>query len=211
MNSEEQRYTDNMQLELDNERLRSNQLQKEYSQSSMFSAGAQENLIQFQLDLSEELERIEHLLRGDVIRTNAEGKEFWKEQTDTTLKPFNEYGVQLLMNIVSFYLNRNTILSNYDEEMINWKMKDLGDEIADMIFMKYEQMGMDTSEKKKLFPMIVRQIVDTIHSAYLRALNGGERESLRTARHVTQSMNPPGSNGLSQNKFSLIKPSSWMS
>lgn len=209
LSSEEEMYVRNLQLELEQEKLRSGTLQRDYSQSSQFSGQSyQDNLIQWQLDLSEELERIEHILRGDVIRHNNEGKEMWMEQTDDSLKPFNEYGVQLIMNIINFYLNRNTVLSNYSEEMIDWKIKDLGDEIADMIFMKYEKMGMDTMEKKKLYPMIVREILDTVHSAYLRALHGGERESLRTARHVTQAINPAGL-GM-PTKFSLTKPSTWV-
>ena len=120
----------------------------------------------------------------------------------------------MLMKIISFYLNRNTILSNYNEEMINWKIKDLGDEIADLIFMEYDAMGMDTPEKKKQYPMIVRELVDTIHSAYLRALGGGERESLRTARHVSQTDNPMmqmmNQGKVPTAKRSIFKPTSWM-
>ena len=90
------------------------------------------------------------------------------------------------MNIMAFYLNRNTILSNYDEETINWKILDFGNELADLIFNRYEEMGMDTKQKIKMYPMIIKELVDTIHSTYLRAYHGGERESLRTARMVTQ-------------------------
>ncbi len=62
--------------------------------------------------------------------------------------------------------------------------------------------------------MIVQELVDTIHSAYLRALGGGERDSLRTARHVAQTENPslnsmPYSPATSQRKFSLLKPTTW--
>ena len=120
---------------------------------------------------------------------------------DPNLKPFNEFGVQMIMNIMSFYLNRNTILSNYDEKTIEWKILDFGNEIADLIFNRYEDM-MITIEQKldeneieferrvsdhlkgkiKYYPMIIKELVDTVHSAYLRAYRGGERESLRTAR-----------------------------
>jgi len=42
-------------------------------------------------------------------------------------------------------------------------------------------------EKIKMLPLIHQAIVNTVHSSYLRAWRGGERESLRTARTVTQS------------------------
>ena len=96
------------------------------------------------------------------------------------------------------YLNRNTILSNYSEDVINEKMMDFGYEITDLFFLKYESMGLDNIEKRKLYPMLVRQLIDTVHSSYLRALHGGERESLREARHITQSDNiaPYGQGGV---------------
>jgi hypothetical protein len=84
------------------------------------------------------------------------------------------------------YLNRNTILSNYDEPTINWKVFDFGNEMADLFYLKYEAMGLKDLEKRKLYPIIVRELVDIVHSAYLRALNGGERESLHEQRTVSQ-------------------------
>lgn len=211
MNKSEQEYMNKLQTAYESVELENAQLKNQQGHISMFSnQGQEQNLIQYQLDMQEELERIDHLLRGHIIKRDDRGNEYWAEPEDDRLKPFNEYGVQLLLNIITFYLNRNTILSNYEEDMINWKIKDLGDEIADLIFMKYEEMGMNTVEKKKLYPMIVRQILDTIHSAYLRALEGGERESLRTARHVTQ--NDSAGNQMMtpiKPKFSPLRPSTW--
>ena len=58
-------------------------------------------------------------------------------------------------------------------------------------------------------------IINTVEASYNRSLNGGERESLRTARTVTQS-EPLGSFGQqnmqqipqfgSQKQFSIFKP-----
>jgi hypothetical protein len=68
-------------------------------------------------------------------------------------------------------------------------------------------------QKIKIYEMIVRELVDTVHSAYLRAFNGGERESLRTARMVTQNANginpmmPPQSS--QKNKFKWYNPTTW--
>ncbi len=154
------------------------------SQSFVTGATAQ-NLVQWQLELDSILERIEHMLRGDKP-TFEKGSLIWKPATDDTEKIFNEDGVAEIMRVLTNYVNRNTILSNYDEEVINEKMFDLGNEIADLIYLKYEDFGLDTLEKRKLYPIITRELIDIVHSSYLRALHGGERESLREARQVMQ-------------------------
>jgi len=198
----------------DHQREQENQ-RKEYNQlpTSMFQSSEDPNLIQWQLQLDDILERIDHLLRGHEIKFSSDGTLKWAEPKDKNKKLFNEYGVQEILRILSMYLNRNTILSNYDEETINWKVYDLGIEISDLIYMKYEDMGLDTPEKIKLYMITVREIIDTIHSTYLRALNGGERESLKTARHIiqNQNMNPEQEYAETQKskKFSLKNPTTW--
>lgn len=201
--------------------------------SSIFNSMNDPNLIQWQLELDNILERIDHLLRGHELKFDDKGNLSWEESDNKNNKIFNEYGVQEILRILSMYLNRNTILSNYDEETINLKVYDFGMEITDLVFMKYEQMFNlksdeqhlreiikdnekeliklkrnnkelyrekinelkkelksrkhdDLHSKIKLYPITIRELVDTVHSAYLRALAGGERESLRTARTVNQ-------------------------
>lgn len=159
-------------------------------QSNTIVAGQhnQDNLIKWQLELDSILERIEHILRGDKPTMRNGNMIFLPPDSDDD-KIFNDYGVAEIMRILTMYLNRNTILSNYDEDTIQWKVLDFGYEISDLIFLKYEEMGLDTLEKRKRYPMIVRELVDSIHSSFLRALNGGERDSLRQARQITQSEN----------------------
>lgn len=184
---EEMEYYKGIEEELVAERDRSRQLgQGMQNQMNLFNAEEQDNLIRWQLDLKEDLERIYHLLKGDQVKEDKDGNMIYVEPEDEALKPFNEFGVQLIMNIMAFYLNRNTLLSNYDAATIDWKILDFGNELTDLIFNKYEEMGMDTPQKQKMYPMITKELIDTIHSAYLRAYHGGERESLRTARTVTQ-------------------------
>ena len=211
MNEEEAQYIEQLQTALGQEQGRSNQMAQ--AASSMFSAQPDGNLIEFQLELDNILERIDHLLRGHELKFDDKGNLIWKEPKMMSRQLFNEYGVQEILRILSMYLNRNTILSNYDEETINWKVYDLGYDLADLIFMKYEEMGLDTKDKIKLYPIIVREMVDTVHSSYLRALGGGERESLRSARMVTQNQpimtNMPAQSFQMPSKKSLFKPWTW--
>jgi len=185
------------------------------SSGSMFGMRPDPNLIEFQLELDNILERIEHLLKGDILSTDNDGNVVYKQMENKDDKVFNDYGVQFLMNIMSFYLNRNTILSNYTEIRINQILYDFGYEITDQIWMNCEKMGMDTKEKRKRYTIIVMELTHTVESAYNRALGGGERESLRTARTVTQSADNYGGMRQSpmmpaQPKKSIFRPATWL-
>ena len=211
MNLEEEQYIKDLELALQSEQHRSSQMASQ--SSSMFMGTGDINLIEWQLELDNILERIDHLLRGHVLKFDSKGNLTWQPPESKEYEIFNDYGVQEILRILSMYLNRNTILSNYKEETIDWKVYDLGIDLTDLIFMKYEEMGLNTKNKIKLYPIIIRELVDTIHSAYLRALHGGERESLRTARHVTQN-DPLGQLPMNQiqkpqKKFSVFKPTTW--
>ena len=215
----DQEELEKLQKAYDSERTEKEKLQRETVQSSMFGSYSNENLISYQLELDNILERIDHLLRGHELKFSDKGELRWIEPKDKNAALFNNCGVQEILRILSMYLNRNTILSNYDEKTINWKVYDFSIDLTDLIHNKYEEMFFyedyeELKRKFKLFPMIVRELVDTVHSAYLRALNGGERQSLREARHVSQNINPYGisqtsSSLMPKKSFSIFKPSTW--
>lgn len=169
------------------------------------------NLIVWQLELDNILERIEHLLKGDIIKDDGAGGLSYTTPKDTRLIVLNDYGVQLIMNFISFYLNRNTILSNYKEERIFEILHDLGYELSDLIYINYETMGLDTVEKRSRSTMLIINVLHMIESSYMRALSGEERDSLRKARIVTQNQplnspqtNVPGGGGFSLNPFKRL-------
>jgi len=205
--------------------------------NSVFQGAENENIIQWQLDLQEQLENIGHSLRGHVLAGNEEGITSWQEATDKRDIIFTEYGVQEILRYLLQYLNKNTILSNYDEPTINLKVYDSGYELLDLIFTRYEKFFYITpveelirinpeitvgevediqdeemKQKIKHLGSSTRPIVDAIHSAFLRALNGGERDSLRSARLLTQSETPMGNMNMPQSpqqKKTWWKPTTW--
>ena len=170
------------------------------------------NLIIWQLELDNILERIEHLLKGDVVAEDNEGNMSYTKPEDESLIILNDYGVQLIMNVISFYLNRNTILSNYDEVRIYEILFDLGNELTDVIDINYEKMGLSAVEKKSRCILLIMNILNTIESAYKRSLSGGERDSLRSARVVTQSLSPAGNmiSPVQRKKHGgILNPKNW--
>ena len=111
---------------------------------SMGLANQEKNLVQEQLSLADELETIEHLLRGDILKSvDVEGGgkvQDWVASKDSSTIILTEHGVHLIMNTIMFYLNKNTLLSNYQEELINKKMEDFSNALSDAIFMEYEKV-----------------------------------------------------------------------
>lgn len=97
------------------------------------------NLVKEQLSLSNEIETIEHLLRGEVLK-RVNGVQDWVKPEDSSMIILTEHGVHLIMNTILFYLNKNTLLSNYTEEIIAQKMEDFATALADVIFMEYEKV-----------------------------------------------------------------------
>lgn len=182
-------------------------------QGSVYAGQNQDDLVRFQLMLSDILETAEHLLRGDKVLTDVDGNVSWAEPDEEDLRLFNEKGVQAILRILHSYLNRNTILANYEVQEIKDIVYDFGHNVNKYIYSNYEKMGLDTIEKIKVYPTILNSIKDMVHSAYTRAYNGGERQSLREARHVSQSLTPQGY-GMpqfmpQQRRFSLLKPTTW--
>lgn len=193
MNDAEQTQIDMLEQELREREQKGSDIQSHVA-GTIFNQNQDANLIVFQLELDNILERIEHLLRGDILEEDDEGNVKYKTPEDTDLIVLNDYGVKLIMNIISFYLNRNTILSNHKEARIFEILHVLGHELADLIYESYEKMGLDTDYKRARYTMIVMNILHTIENAYNRSLHAGERESLRSARVVTQTQ-PLGEQG----------------
>tara|TARA_R100001530_G_scaffold135776_1_gene113888 strand:+ start:4090 stop:4728 length:639 start_codon:yes stop_codon:yes gene_type:complete len=195
-------------------------MNREYGQMpmgspSMFNHEDNDNLVKWQLDIKEELVRIEHLLRKHVPKTDSEGNVYYAESSKED-QLFNEKGINEILNLLAWYLNKNIILSNYGEDQIKLRMDQFTRYLTDFIFMNYQRFGLDTLDKMKHYPMIVMNVVNTIEAAYFRALNGGERDSLRTARTVNQTEplsnygNYPGMMPPQQNKFSIFRPTTWV-
>jgi len=173
----------------------------------------QQNLIEWQLDFKKDLEEIRLYLSGYKEGYDDKGNWTYLPPKEDEEVPFNEFGVNVIMGHIRAYLNRNTVLSHYDEKRIKKILFDLGNKLGDEIEQTYEKLGMDTAYKQRRFKLIVLNILNMSESAYRRALKGGERESLRTNRQVSQTesignnpINMPGKRG---GRFSLFKPKTW--
>lgn len=153
--------------------------------SSMGEDKKDVNILHLQISTEKMLEKLEHFYRGDIAK-NEEGNVKWVKQKNRDLITFNEYGVTSLMEIVTKYIDRNTILSSYSEERIYEIMGDLGDELTLFILCNYVQIGMNTYFKKTKFRIIIATTLHIIESTYRRALRGKTLEELNQSRIISQ-------------------------
>jgi len=158
---------------------------RQNSQLSSFSAKQEDNIVRWQLELNDILERAEHILRGD-IPTFKDGHIIWSKNPNPNDNPLNDVGVSEIMKVLSMYVNRNKVLADYTNEEINIKVYDFGRALNNLIFMRDFEMGMDNEEKRKNYEMLVTEIKDIVHDTYKRALDGAEKRSLREMITVSQ-------------------------
>jgi len=128
-----------MEFQVREAQLHSAQDQINYQQEAM--QNPEKGIISEQLNLGEELDRIDYLLRGYTLDRNEEtGQSKWVKPNDNNLIVLSDYGVHLIRNTIAWYLNKNTLLSNYDEKTIMNKMEDFAGDLNDTIFMEYEKV-----------------------------------------------------------------------
>jgi len=158
---------------------------RQNSQLSSFSAKQEDNLVRWQLELNDILERAEHILRGDIPKF-IDGHIIWDKNPHPEKNTLNENGVGEIMKILSLYVNRNKVLSDYDNREINFKVFDFGRALNNLIFMRDFEFGMDTEEKRKNYEMLVTEMKDIVHDTYKRALDGTEKRLLHSMINITQ-------------------------
>lgn len=197
--------------EIRNKNSQLNQANEALLSSSAYS-GESNNLIEFQLELDATKERIENLLRGKEVKSDGQGNIRFVTPKDQKLITLNDYGVQLIMRTVEMYVNRNTLLACYDEERIKEILLAFSEELIDTVYYNYPEMGMTTIQKRSQYNLLVLSIVNLVESTYRRAYKGLERDSLRSARIVTQNENPSilnMNNNRNKQGFKITDPKTW--
>jgi len=110
-----------------------------------FNKQEEQSITREQLDLSEEISRIDYLIKGYSLEPGQDGVLRWVEPNDKDMIIFSEYGIHLIRNTICWYLNKNLLLSNFDEETIRKKMWDFTNDLIDTIFMEYDKVFLQPS------------------------------------------------------------------
>ena len=171
LQEQEHEYLELKEREAQAQQANANLTQAQQGQQAFALQNEEQSIIKDQLDLTDELERINNLLRGNVLKPDGRGGKTWTKPKDPEMEVLSEYGIHLIMNTITFYINKNTLLSNYDEKTINDKMEDFATDLADTIFMEYEKVFQYPSSEQvqeKLVERLKRKQEDIISTAELR-------------------------------------------
>jgi len=200
------------ELSQENKALRGKLSQVETSMSALGSATKNENLITYQIENAELLDKLEHFYKGEYIGTLANGDTGWVKPKDAGQIPLNEFGVSAMMEIVSKYIDKNTTLSYYSEMRIYEVLADLGDELNLYVLCNYEKMGMSDKYRKTKFRLLIVTSLHMIESTYRKAIGGETMRKINESTIITQSDfvgQRPFPQMQQKKKFSLFNPRSW--
>lgn len=172
-------WTEALQKENQALRTRLSGTEATMTQMSAFGNEKPTNVAEAQISFDKELNQMYHLLSAHEIAV-VDNREMWVEPTDDRLKTFSTYGVKKIMNILSMYLNKNTIMGYYDAETILWKVKDFGIELTDLFSTRYEAiLYYPTPEElhDKYWKIVEREGMDiTSEELYEKCLKWSEEE-----------------------------------
>lgn len=100
----------------------------------------EKGLVDIQLEVESVKSDIYHLLRQDRLVMDDDGKTSWDEIKDKTERTLSDWGVERIMQLIHFYINKNTLLTNFDEKQIRSIMLTFMKELNDLILLKYQHL-----------------------------------------------------------------------
>jgi hypothetical protein len=151
-----------------------------------FNDEQKDDLTRHQLDLSKTKSDIAHWLNGDFPKEDEKGKFGWVVNANEEYKVLNDFGIREVMRIINIYLSKDVIMSNLKEDRINQICGQIGEELNDIFFTKYDEIGLDTDSKLKNYSSIIVTLVHIIYITLMRAEGGKERISVTENRIVNQ-------------------------
>lgn len=133
---EETQQTTN-ELMIGNEISKVSQMEQQAMKEQYYQEQLTQSIAESQLEVNEILEEAYHMLRQDVY-TDVEGKMTWLPIKDKKERSLTDWGVDRIMQVLKSYINKNTLLSNFNEEQINRRMLKFMLAMNGLMLMKYE-------------------------------------------------------------------------
>lgn len=160
------------QQELDAAKIEAGQQGLARAQQEAFMQPEEKSITKEQLDLSDEIARIDYLLKGYSLEPGQDGKLIWTKPTDDDMVIFTEYGIHLIRNTICWYLNKNLLLSNFDDATIRKKMWDFTNDLIDTIFMEYDKVFISPTVEQCIKVLKDRIKRQTEITAYAKEISG---------------------------------------
>jgi len=149
----------------------------------------EKNLAEAQLDVEETLTKINHLLKQDTLRVNQNtGVLEWFELKDCKKRVLTDEGVDKIMQVIQSYINKETLLSNFDDKMIARRMLKFTLSLSALMFLKYE-MYFRSPSQKECYEILTNRIEDKVEKRKMSSkLMGYDFDEVETKRKILEDM-----------------------
>ena len=118
------------------------QTQKNAAEAAQYYLEEKEKgIVDIQLEVDSIKSDIYHLLRQDRQFIDDETQKIeWKPLENNVERTLTDWGVERIMQVIHFYINKNTLLTNFDQKQINSVMLTFMNETNDLILLKYQNL-----------------------------------------------------------------------
>lgn len=155
--------------------------QEQITRMPQFRTGDDGKTIRWKVDPEDTIDEICHFLNGDSW-DNEEEK--WVVNRNPDLMLVNSRGIRAIETKLRSVLNKNVVLSNLEEEMINQIAMNSAINMIKLIYTSHDQFAID----KKNFDLVIEIIDNNVYSALRRAARGLTLNHLSTTqRYIEQS------------------------
>jgi len=131
------------------------------------------------LDPSNIIEKIRHNLKGEIEVIDSLGKKRWDEKG---AKIMNDDGINHIISILDSYINRNTLLSNLDDNEILMIIKPLDKELNALFYQKWRKFDLELEH----WAITKNRIVDMVFLALKQANNKVLLDALTKAYSIRE-------------------------
>jgi len=115
------------------------QTQQNASNAAQYYMQEQEKgIVDVQLEVDSIKTDVYNLIKQNVLTTDENGKVDWVPLKDQKQRILSDWGVDRIMQTIHFYVNKNSLLSNFSEDQINRIMLRFVCELNDLVLLKYQ-------------------------------------------------------------------------
>ena len=170
--------------------------QQSIKEQNMLPISKDMDFMQWLFNFKEEVvSPLVHIWRGEEEVNPGEWRK--QNQVEDRLIIMNEKGITWCSSFISSFINAVYVVSNYDENAMNWTMRKCGRIVWNSLSRRYDEFGL----KKIDIPRVAMEIISKIHAILLGARGDGFRRFFMSTHHIdevksTQMNQPP------QNSFS---------
>jgi len=140
-----------------------------------------EETIRWQLSVEDLIETMQMLLAG-MVYSERENK--WKP---LGIRLMNDKGIRTMVTVLSFHVNKNIMLSNFNNKEIRSMMERIHRAIASRISLSFDKNGKsDFDIEKANLDLITHSVTNFIWGGLKRAELGAEKKFLSETQRITE-------------------------